>query len=245
MALADALTRVTLEKKETSRDVRLALIARTGRCSAPPTRRQSLVPLLRTTTSRSRRRRPRRCSGGRASRSDIEPELLNRPAAADTAGNRTAREGDRAVRLQERYGPAHRPRAGARAADKRPLSPPRARRLLQRPDPPPHRPQLRRPGGQPRGERVRRRRALRARRGQPAWRTAARPLGSRRAAATPETRSSTSIWWTTHDWTTNTRCSRLPAAADVMDPILEGETIASIMLPNERPPRPISGSAGR
>ena len=118
-------------------------------------------------------------------------------------------------------------RSGAR--DDRALRRSRPRRLLQRPDVPSRRPELRHPGRQPRRERVRRRRALPARRVGVQRRTSAAPSASPRAAATPATDRSSSISSMCRGSITTTPCSDASSSGlDVVDKILEGAKITTI-----------------
>ena len=99
----------------------------------------------------------------------------------------------------------HRPRRRRRAAHGDPHRAARRRGLLQRPDLPPHRAELRDPGRQPRRQRIHGRALLHARRGRPP--PAAARSASRRAAATPATRRSSSTSSTRRGSITSTPCS--------------------------------------
>ena len=184
-ALVDALERITAQKSETSRDTRLALIERlreAGRSQAPlfeklltdfdPRIAEEAAAALRglgIEKAAAPRPLPREVRP-----TEKPPMRRCSPASSSTPAGSSTSTSTR---------PSRRWPTGAFAAG--------SRQVLRRPDVPSGRPELRRPGRQPRRQRVRRRRAVHARRAVGAPHAAARSA-CRPAATTPATRRSSS-----------------------------------------------------
>jgi hypothetical protein len=157
-ALLGALQRLTAIAADTSRDPRTAIVQKLATVLQADSA-GGLFAYMGDYDPRGGQRRAREADRQSA---DGGPEAAAPLSAAavepgHVAGNRAHHDGrwrdDRSRAARER-----------RAGDDRALCRAGARRLLQRADVPPHRAQLRRPGRQPRRQRIRGRRAVHARR---------------------------------------------------------------------------------
>ncbi len=222
-ALLDALRRVTAEKKETSRDTRLALLERLQELGTPD-QTGALVPLLRDFDIRVAQLAAVVIQQWTGKLLEIDPQLLPRPALPAGIGSSIE-----PARVKMKSGKVFfiNLRAELAPLDRCQVRTSCPRRLLQRVDVPSRRPELRDPGRQSRGERVFGRYALHARRNQqlvPRARSCrhldARP-GHRRRSVLHQ------LGRTIRASTSNTRSLAFVQNPNDIDDILEGDAIST------------------